>query len=107
MQVIRIVFDTAEAEVQVDELYSLLKSNANDFLLGASGALPDDLIENILRLPFGVVLRDGGTAIGADGILEKRFFIRADSLFEDFMSALRAGKANDFIVAHSISNSKL
>jgi len=96
MQELRIVFDTTEAETQVNELSRLLKTNADDCLLGAD-SFSGELIENILRLPFDVILRDGGTTIGADGILEKRFFIRGGSLFDDLMSALRAGKLSDFI----------
>jgi hypothetical protein len=107
MQDVRIVFDTTEAEAQMDELTKALKTYANDFLFGTTDSLPDELIENILRLPFNVVLRDGRTALGADGVLEKRFFIRGDSLLEELIAALRAGKGNDFLIAHGISNVKL
>ena len=105
MQEFRIVFDTSEAETQAHELSQLLETDAND-LLGSDGLL-DDLVESILRLPFNVILRDGGTAIGTDGILEKRFFIRGDSLFDSLLAALRAGKWNEFVIAHSISDEKL
>jgi len=101
MQEFRVVFDTSEAKSQVDELSRLLETNANDFLL-RHGILLDELIENILRLPFDVILRDGGTARGADGVLERRVFIRGDRRFEDCLSALRAGKWNDFI--HDLSS---
>jgi len=95
MQELRIVFDTKEAEEQVDEMVRLLELNMNNFLAG-TGAF-DDAVKNLLRLAFDVVLRDAGSALGADGILEKRFIIRGGARFDDTVSTLRAGKLPSFI----------
>jgi hypothetical protein len=92
MQDMRIVFDTTEAEAQMEELSKLLKTVKH---------LPDDIVSNLSGLAFDILVTDRGSALSADGILEHRLLVRFGGRFHNIMAALRAGKIND--IAHEIA----
>jgi len=91
MQDLRIVFDTSEAEMQMEALSKLLKIVKH---------LPDDIVSNLSGLSLDILVTDGGSALSADGILENRLLVRFGGRFHNIMAALRTGKIHD--VAHSI-----
>ena len=99
MQEIKIVFDTTEAEAQMDELRKSLK---------IVNHLPDDIFSNLSGLALDILITDGGSTFSADGILEHRLLVRFGGRFHNIMAALRTGKIHD--ITHSIAplrNSKL
>jgi hypothetical protein len=88
MQELRIVFDATEAKAQMDELSKLLTEVFVEHL-------PDDVISYISGLALDISITDSSTAVGTDGITEKRILLRYGSRFHDIMTALRTGKFAD------------
>jgi hypothetical protein len=85
-----IAFDTTGVEKQVAELSDMLRHVFPD-------GIPNDLVENIPRLLLDVVLSDGGTALGTDGIGQRLITLKIGSGFEHLMAALRTGKISEVI----------
>ena len=90
-----LTFDASEAMTQGAQLSeSLLR-------LFPEG-VPNDLVENIRRLLSDVVLCDGGTTTGTDGIGKRLIRLRFGDGYENVMTALRTGKISDLV--HAANN---
>jgi hypothetical protein len=64
-----------------------------------SEGVPHDLIDNLPRLLSDVILGDGGTTVGANGIRKRFITLRLGDGFEQVMAALRAGKILELLHA--------
>jgi len=91
-----LAFDISEAERQAAELSETLRQVFPD-------GIPHELVENIPRLLSDVLLADGGTTVGTDGIRERLITLRLGAGFEHVMAALRAGKLLDLLHAANSS----
>jgi hypothetical protein len=84
--------DTSQAMTQAAEL--------SEYLLRVfSEGVPHDVIDNLPRLLSDVILGDGGTTVGANGIRKWRITLRLGDGFEHVMAALRAGKVLELLHA--------
>jgi hypothetical protein len=97
-QEIILAFDASKAIEQCTRLSKALR-------LSFPEGIPHDLIRNLPRLLSDVVLGDGGTTVGTDGIRKRLIALRLGDGFNYVMTALRAGKILD--LAHAANTSTL
>ncbi len=80
-----LIFDTATAQQQIDELSGLLQSRFPE-------GIPSDLVRDFSGLLSDVILSDGGSALRTDGTIEIVQGLRFGARFESLRAAVLAGK---------------